>query len=128
MSHLPRLKTAGVIASLVSANMNTTADQTITITYPNGAAHFYIDKVLVTNASASLTLAAGGIYTAASKGGTAVVAAAQVFSGLTGSGKSLLPTIAVTDARAETSLFLSLTTAQGAAATADLYILGYWLP
>jgi predicted solute-binding protein len=85
-------------------------------------------RIYVTNASTSLTLAAGGIYTATSKGGTAIVAAGQVYSALTSSSKTLQTTIAVTDTRTESTLYLSLTTAQGSAATADVYVFADVLP
>lgn len=110
--------------SLIGANMNVTTDQVLLADFTS--TKYIIDRILVTNASASLTLAAGGIYTAASKGGVAVVAAAQLYSGLTASGLVLPLTIASTDART-TGLFLSLTTAQGGAATADVHVFGYAL-
>lgn len=110
-----------MLGRLLGANMNSTADQAITI----GASTYVITQVLATNASTSLTLAAGGLYTAASKGGTALVAAAQVYSGLTASGLTLNLTLAaVALRRTEATLYLSLTLAQGGAATADLYLLG----
>lgn len=108
--------------SLTAANMNSTADQAFTKAF--SFTNFAIDRIIVTNASTSLTLAAGGVYTATSKGGTAVVAAAQVFSGLTASGLTLPLTLANTDMRTGANLYLSLTVAQGGAATADLYIIG----
>lgn len=104
--------------------MNTTSDQKIAMNSSN----YIVDKILVTNASTSLTLAAGGLYTASSKGGTAVVGAGQVFTALTASTKYFALTLAVTaDILTATQLFLSLTTAQGGAATADIYIFGFAL-
>lgn len=108
------------LGGLVGANMNSTADQSITIS----SASYVITAIIVTNASISLTTAAGGIYTAASKGGTAVVAAGQVYSALTAATKQLALTLNDTDRRTVTALILSLTTAQGSAATADIYIYG----
>lgn len=113
-----------MLGVLKGANMNSTADQPIAIILPPNTTTYVIDKIIVTNASLSLTLAAGGFYTAASKGGTAIVAAAQVYSALTGAAKVLNPTLAVTDKRTETTLFFALTVAQGAAATADIYVIG----
>jgi len=113
-----------MLGVLKGANMNSTADQPIAIALPPGTSTYVIDKIIATNASTSLTLAAGGLYTAAAKGGTAIVAAAQVFSALTSAAKVLNPTLAVTDKRTEATLFLSLTVAQGASATADIYIVG----
>jgi hypothetical protein len=111
-----------LLGKKVSANMNVTTDQTIAI----GASKYFIDKVVVTNASASLTLAVGGLYTASSKGGTQVIANTQIFSALTASTKILLLTSLVTaDVLTASQLFLSLTTAQGSAATCDILIYGY---
>lgn len=116
-------RTYKLLGSLVGANFNSTADQTIAM----NSSSYIIDAILVTNASISLTTAAGGFYTAASKGGTAVVAAGQAYSALTAATKQLSATLANTDRRTATSLFLSLTTGQGAAATADVYIFGWAL-
>jgi hypothetical protein len=77
----------------------------------------------------SLTTAVGGIYPAASKGGTAVVANSQAYSGLTAATKFVDLTIASGytsggDILTVKNLFLSLTTPQGGAATADVYVYG----
>lgn len=111
---------------LLGANMNTTADQAIPIVAPTAA--YLISDVVATNASVSLTTAAGGVYTAISKGGTAVVAAGQAYSTLTAAaanaaGSSLLLTLNTPTAYYNAStLYLSLTTGQGAAATADIRV------
>lgn len=112
----------GIVGKLIGANMNSTADQTIPLN--TGIAKYQPDVIQCVNASISLTTAAGGIYTAASKGGTAVVAAVQAYSTLTAATKVLPLTIASTDTRTA-ALILSLTTPQGAGATADFYIWGY---
>ena len=112
-----------LLGKLVAANMNTTADQAIAM----ASAKYRLSKVLVTDASTSLTLAAGGLYTAASKGGSAVVIAATVYSALTGSSKYLEPALAgtaLTDILTGSSLYLSLTVAQGGAATATFWLFG----
>lgn len=122
MAYLPN--SYRLLGKIVGANMNTTSDQVIAI----GAAKYFIDKVVVTNASTSLTLAVGGLYTAASKGGTQAIGSTQVFSGLTASTKILILTSLITsDVVTAAQLFLSLTTGQGGAATADVYIYGYEL-
>ncbi len=120
-----------LLGKLASANMNTTADQAITIALPTGTTKYVVKDVIVANASTSLTLAVGGIYTAASKGGNALVANTQVYSGVTGSTKLVSATLAAvagTDIVTASTLYLSLTTAQGGAATADVYIFGELLP
>jgi len=117
---IPSARYAG---RLLGANMNTTADQAIGLMIP-ASARFRVTKITVENASVSLTAAAGGVYPAASKGGTALVSSAQAYSSLTGAAIALDLTLATANAvqPAGTPLFLALTTAQGAAATADVYV------
>lgn len=116
----------GIIGFLKSANMNITTDNTIPLTLA-GATKFAVTSILVTNASTSLTTAAGGVYSAASKGGTAIVAAAQTYSALTTATSLLSLTIAAAGSAstfAVSNLFLNLTSGQGSAATADIYVFG----
>ncbi len=116
-----------LLGVLKGANFNSTADQAIAVT---GATKYVITAIRVTNASTSLTLAIGGFYAAASKT-TALVANTQVFSALTASTKYVDTTLGAligTDVRTETTLYLSLTTGQGGAATADVYVFGEVLP
>lgn len=120
---------------LYGANMNTTADQAIPISVPTGT--WMVDTIVVSNPSVSLTTAAGGIYSAASKGGVAIVSSGQSYSALTtnaanATGNALLLTISTAGATtmfqgyAQASrigtAYLSLTTGQGAAATADVRV------
>lgn len=110
---------------LTGANMNVTTDQAFIPYLWTPGAQFLIERIRVVNASTSLTTAAGGIYTAASKGGNAIVAAAQAYSTLTGSTIGLDLTIAAVGNGLQTATpILSLTTGQGAAATADFYVYG----
>lgn len=108
---------------LLGADMNSTSDQQFV---KLGKFSVYrINTVLVTNASISLTTAVGGIYPAASKAGTALVANSQVYSSLSAATVILNATIAgagTTTRFTAMDWFLSLTTPQGAAATADFYI------
>lgn len=114
-----------LIGRLVGANMNSTADQAIPLFVPSGT-NFRVTKISITNASISLTTAAGGVYPAASKAGTALVASTQVYSSLTTGLIALDATLAVgnTIYTGAATLFLALTTAQGAAATADVRVYG----
>lgn len=121
---------------LYGANMNSTADQAIPISVPS--ATYLVDKIILSNPSVSLTTAAGGVYSAASKGGVAIVASGQAYSALTTNaanttGNALALTIATAGnttafggpsqgANAITTIYLSLTTGQGAAATADVRV------
>lgn len=114
-----------MIGVLIGANFNTTADQAIPI-LPQ-VTKFRVSSIEVTGCSTSLALAAGGFYSTTSKGGTAIVAAAQVYSSLTGSTLVLNPTISATGgatAWTVANVYLSLTTAQGGAATCNVAIFG----
>ena len=112
-----------ILGRLLTANLNSTADQAIAM----GSASYMVTQIVATNVSAdlSLSVAAGGIYTAAAKGGSAIVAASQVYTALT-AGTVVMPlTVALTTTRfTATTTYLSLTTAHGSAATADVYVLG----
>ena len=123
---LPRSGSSGgggsneqLLGSLISANFNITTDQNITIL----AGLYRITKIQVTNASVSMTTAAGGIYTLGAKGGVAIVPASQVYTALTSAGVVLSCTIA-NSTNGVSPLVLSLTTGQGVAATADVYVYG----
>jgi hypothetical protein len=123
-----------VIASLRGANFNTTNDQPIII--PQRFVAFQLTSIIVTNATVSLTTAAGGFYPAAAKGGTPIVSAAQTYSALTTANSLMTATLASFGANTRFSsanlatlngllaLYLSLTTAQGVAATADCFVCG----
>lgn len=117
-----------LVGKLIGANMNVTTDNIVPLGTQSGL--FILDRIIVTNASINLTTAAGGVYTAVAKGGSAIVAAAQVYSALTAANKWLsltLASIALTDLidpTTQTALYLNLTTPQGAAATADVYVYG----
>jgi hypothetical protein len=113
-----------VLWTLTSANMNSTADQAFTKSF--AFTNYMLTHIRAVNASTSLTLAVGGIYNTASKGGTALVANSQVYSALTGATLGLDLTLVAfgIGLQSGASLFLSLTTGQGGAATADLYAIG----
>jgi len=109
-----------IVGKLIGANMNSTADQAIAI----DCAKYIVRGIIGTNASISLDTAVGGVYPTTSKGGTAIVANSQVYSALTAASKFVDLTVASqTDVLTAANLYLSLTTAQGAAVTADLYVI-----
>lgn len=84
-----------------------------------------VANVIITNASVSLTAAVAGVFTAPSAGGTAIVAAAAL-AALTGLTVVSQRTVATTAAFTATpSMYLNVSTAQGAAATVDVFIYGY---
>lgn len=65
--------TLGVLRGAV---FNSTADQQIQINFSK----YIIRRITIVNPSGSLSGAVGGLYTAASKGGTNIVAASGLFS------------------------------------------------
>lgn len=114
---------APLLAVLRGANMNTTSDQPLTL----GPKNYVVRRVVVTNASISLTSAVGGIYTGAGKTGTQLVPAGQSYAALIDSTKYVTTSLGAavaTDTFINGTIFFSLTTPQGAAATADIYIYG----
>lgn len=112
-----------VLGTLRGANFNVTTDQAIPI--PPQFTKWAPTAIWVINCSTSMTLAAGGVYPTTSKGGTALVSAAQVYSAATASSIIVPLTLAVTTtAYTVSTVYLSLTTAQGGAATCDVYVIG----
>ena len=89
---------------------------------------FSVTGVIVTNASASLAQAAGALYTAAAAGGTAIVSPAAL-SAASSAGIVVSHTVASTAnpgiTAPQNTLYYRCTTANTAAATADVYVYGY---
>jgi hypothetical protein len=84
-----------------------------------------ITTVLFTNASISLTTALAGLFTAPAAGGTGIVANAAL-SALTGPTVVSARTVTnTTVAFTGQNLYLNVGTAQGAAATMDVFVYGY---
>lgn len=113
----------GLLGSTTSADANTTGDSAITML----ATKYIVRRFVAFDASTNLTTVAGGIYTAAAKGGSALVAAAQVYSALTAASKFVDLTIAspgTTDYQTAATLYFSPTTPQGAAATLSIFVFG----
>lgn len=104
-------------------DMNTTSDQQLNL----GVSNVIVRRVTMSGVSISLTTAAGGIYTATSKGGIQLVPSTQVYSSLTNSNKFLdltLQNAALTNIFTGQNIFFSLTTPQGVPATARLCVYG----
>lgn len=121
--------TPQLLFTLAGANMQSTSDQAFTKVFSGTT--YVITHIVARRASGGTSVAcAGGIYTAASKGGSALVSAVQSWVSLTGAGKMLLATLDAllgTDTQSATPLYLSLTTGSTAAATADFFIYGFVL-
>ena len=102
-------------------NLNATGDTLIPVVT---CTTYSVSNVIVTNASISLSTAAAGLFTAASAGGTAIVANAAL-SACTGPTIVSQRTVASTAAATSQTLYFNVATAQGAAATGDVYVYGY---
>jgi len=111
-----------LLAVFTGVNVNATGD-TAKLTIAN-ASNWSVSNVVFTNASISLTTAAAGLFTAPSGGGTAIVANAAL-SALTSSTVVSQRTVASTAIQTGENLYVNVGTAQGAAATMDVYVYGY---
>jgi hypothetical protein len=110
-----------LIGSAQSVNLNAVGDTIAPILVSGRVSVAY---VLVTNASVSLTTAQVAVYTAPAAGGTAVLSATAL-TGATTAAKVVNTAASSTDAITGANLYVRNTTAQGAAATADVFIYGY---
>ena len=116
------------LAVLKSANMNITTDQPMVMFVYNMPTYYAVTSIYATNCSATPAGAVGGLYTAASKGGTAIVAATQTYTALTSAAAIQQLTNAVSTSRqSATQLYFSLTTASGTTETCDIYLDGIGL-
>lgn len=129
-----------VLAAFFSANFNAaSADQALLLPFSISA--FMLTGIIITNASVSLTTAAGGFYPGANQTGSPIVASSQAYSSLTNSNQLLQTTLTAYAQTARFSsnnlpltlgpnsqevleIFFNLTTPQGAPATADIYLVG----
>ena len=114
-------RAARVISPRVNANSATT-DTSISML----AGNYIIERVIVTNATTSLTTATAGLFTAAGGAGT-TLCSDQPLTPLTANTKwlELAPRLVLgTDRFTNGSLFFRIGTAQGGAATLDVYIFG----
>ncbi len=110
-----------LLASYQGVNVNQTGDTVLPLL---DTANYSVSNVIFTNASISLTTALAGVFTAPSAGGTAIVANAAL-SALTGSTVVSQRTVASTAVQTGQNLYVNVGTAQGAAATMDVYVYGY---
>jgi len=110
-----------LLAVFPAVNVNVLGDTVLPIA---NTTNYSIYQVIFTNASTSLTTAAAGLFTSPSAGGTAIVANAAL-SALTGPTVVSQRTVATTANQAGQNLYLNVATAQGAAATMDVYVYGY---
>tara|TARA_R110002126_G_scaffold257969_1_gene400978 strand:- start:74 stop:496 length:423 start_codon:yes stop_codon:yes gene_type:complete len=120
-SNLASNQALRLIASAQSVNLNAVGDTIAPILVAGSVS---VQSIIVANASISLTTAQIAVYTGAGATGTAVKSAYAV-SGNTAAAKVVVTAATSTDAVTSTPLYVRCTTAQGAAATADVFIYGY---
>ena len=111
-----------LLASATGVNVNATGDQAVMQII--NSTSYSVSNVVFTDASTSLTTAAAGVFTAPSAGGTAIVANAAL-SALTGATVVSQRTVASTAIQSGQNLYVNVGTAQGAAATMDVFVYGY---
>jgi hypothetical protein len=110
-----------LLASFQGVNVNATGDTVLPIINTD---RYSVSNVVFTNASTSLTTALAGVFTAPSAGGTAIVANAAL-SAMTSASVVSQRTVASTAAHTGQNLYVNVGTAQGAAATMDVFVYGY---
>ena len=121
-SNLASNQAIRLLGVATGVSVNATGDQAVIAI--NNSTNYSVSNVVFTNASASLTSAEAGLFTAPSAGGTAIVANAAL-SALTSSTVVSQRTVAATGIQSGQNLYLNVGTAQGAAATMDVYVYGY---
>lgn len=123
---LPGLGTIVPLFLLRGANFQLTTDQALSKV--GAFTNYYVRVIIARRLTGAASVAClGGIYPAAAKAGTPIVAAAQSWLGLSGAGKivvAALEAILATDVQTATPI-LSLSTGSTGAVTGDVYIFGY---
>lgn len=105
-------------------DFQSTSDQALTKLF--GGTNYIPTRIYGVRKTGGVTVAClGGIYSAASKGGTAIVAAAQSWAAVTGTIGFIGATIAaLTTGFAANPLYFSLSTGSTAACTGDVFVYG----
>ena len=109
-----------LLASYTGVNANYAGDTILPLL---DSSSYSVKFVVFTNASISLTTATAGVFTAPGASGAIVSDAA--LSALTGPTIVSERTVASTAVKTGQNLYVNVGTAQGAAATFDVYVYGY---
>jgi hypothetical protein len=120
---LPRY---GLLGSRMNVDLNAGGtDSTIAM----DSARYRIDKIILDNATANITTATAGVFTAGGGGGTTVVTSAAL-AALTATTKFMDMTLAggvTSDVLTDATLYFRVGTPQGGAALVNVWIFGYSL-
>lgn len=121
-SNLASNQALRLLAAVQGVNLNQVGDTIAQIV--NNSGSYSVQSIIVANASVNLTTAQLAVYTGAGATGTAVKSA-YALTGNSAPAKVVVTAATSTDIVSGTPLYIRCTTAQGAAATADVYIYGY---
>jgi hypothetical protein len=121
-SNLATNQALRLLASAQAVNLNAVGDTVAKLI--NDSGFVSVQSIIVTNASIDLDTAELAVYTGAGATGTAIKTA-YALSGNTTSAKVVVTAATSTDAIDVSELYIRCTTAQGAAATANVFIYGY---
>ena len=126
--------TGRVVGALIGANVNQTNTDIAIPLFLLPGCNYIISKVFLNGASISLTTATFGVFSGAGATGVTIVTAGAVLSSLTSSTSNQQATLAATATTTVLNqttapvLYLRIGTAQGAAATVDIYVVADILP
>ena len=121
-SNLATNQALRLLASAQAVNLNAVGD-TITRLL-NDSGFVSVQSIIVANASIDLTTAQLAVFTGPGATGTAIKSA-YALTGNSTSAKVVVTAATSTDAIDVSELYIRCTTAQGAAATANVFIYGY---
>ena len=121
-SNLATNQALRLLASAQAVNLNAVGDTVAKLL--NDSGFVSVQSIIVANASIDLTTAQLAVYTGPGATGTAVKSA-YALTGNSTSAKVVVPAATSTDAIDVSELYIRCTTAQGAAATANVFIYGY---
>ena len=121
-SNLATNQALRLLASAQGVNLTAVADTAATLL--NDSGNVSVQSIIVANASVDLTTAQLAVYSGPGATGTAIKTA-YALTGNSTSAKVVVTAATSTDAVDVSQLFIRCTTAQGAAATADVFIYGY---
>ena len=121
-SNLATNQALRLLASAQAVNLNAVGDTTAKLL--NDSGFVSVQSIIVANASIDLTTAQLAVYTGPGATGTAIKSA-YALTGNSTSAKVVVTAATSTDAIDVSELYIRCTTAQGAAATANVFIYGY---
>jgi len=121
-SKLPSQLGYVLLGQVTGANFNQVAD--VQIPLIDTPTKFRVRAVCLTNASTNPTTARFGIFSGTAGSGTTIVNASTTPSLATAATLQDLTVTETTSITGTGSIYLNLTTAQGAAATVDIYVYG----